>query len=248
MRGSIEPNAALTVRGLQKRFGGIAAVDGCDLDVCPAEIVGLVGPNGSGKSTIFNLITGVLRPDAGSVLYRGVDLLRHRPHEIARLGVARTFQEAKIFRELTLEENLAVAARGAGLAQWRESGLDLLARMEISHLADQPGDALSIGQQRLLEIAMRLLVDPPLMLLDEPLAGVHPVTRGRIAEIIRAQRDRGRSILLIEHDIRFVMDICDRVLVMDHGVKIAEGPPSLVRSDPKVVSALLGSSRRKGAG
>jgi neutral amino acid transport system ATP-binding protein len=192
---------------------------------------------------VFNLITGAIRPNAGQIDYDGRSLLGLRLHEVARRGIGRTFQAVKIFRELSVWENLSLSALGRGQVHWEDRGRALLVDMGLSHLTDQPGETLSIGQQRLLELAMQLLVSPDLLLLDEPLAGVHPVVRDRIAEIIRGERRLGKAILLIEHDMRFVMDLCDRVIVLDHGETIADGPPSLVRQDPAVIAALLGSSK-----
>jgi len=231
----------LAVRGLSKRFGGLAAVQGCTFEVEPGQVVGLIGPNGSGKSTVFNLITGVIAPDAGTVEYDGRSLIGLALHHVAGRGIGRTFQEVKIFRELPIWQNLAIAALGRKQAHWEPRGVALLAEMGLGHLRDELGENLSIGQQRLLELTMQLLVQPDLLLLDEPLAGVHPVVRNRIAAIVRQQRSEGRAILLIEHDMRFVMELCDRLVVMDHGEKIADGPPAAVRADPLVIAALLGS-------
>jgi ABC-type branched-subunit amino acid transport system ATPase component len=224
---------ALVVRGLCKRFGGLAAVQDCAFEVAPGQVVGLIGPNGSGKSTVFNLITGVIAPDAGAIEYDGRSLIGLALHRVAGRGIGRTFQEVKIFRELPVWQNLAISALGRRLAGWQDRGAALLADMGLDHLRDELGENLSIGQQRLLELTMQLLVQPDLLLLDEPLAGVHPVVRNRIAGIIRAQRAAGRAILLIEHDMRFVMELCDRLVVMDHGEKIADGPPGVVRADPR---------------
>lgn len=233
----------LVVRELSKRFDGVLAVNRCSFEVEAGKVVGLIGPNGSGKSTVFNLITNMIEADAGTVEYEGGSLLGRKLHEIARLGIGRTFQEVKIFRELTVWENLAIAALGRSIDDWQVGGRALLEEMGLGHLLDETGENLSIGQQRLLELSMQLLVMPDLLLLDEPLAGIHPVVRKRIAEIVRAQRATGKAILLIEHDLRFVMDLCDRVIVLDHGEKIADGPPEAVRHDASVITALLGSRR-----
>lgn len=236
----------LEVRGLTKRFGGLLAVNGCSFEVEAGSVVGLIGPNGSGKSTVFNLITNLLHADGGEVLHDGVPIGGLSLHKVARRGIGRTFQEVKIFRELDVWENLGLAALGRGLTDWQDRATSLMADFKFGHLKHETGENLSIGQQRLLEVAMQLLVQPGLLLLDEPLAGVHPVVRDTIADIIRDQRRQGRAILLIEHDMRFVMELSDRVVVMDHGEKIADGPPSEIRANEQVIEALLGASHRPG--
>jgi len=237
----------LRVSGLCKRFGGLTAVSDCSFDVFAGDIVGLVGPNGSGKSTVFNLITNILPADSGTVQHRNADITNLKVHKIARRGVGRTFQEVKIFRELTPWDNMTIVAQGRHLKNWQPLAKHLIAEMGFAHLVYDIAGNLSIGQQRLLELAMQLLIEPSLLLLDEPLAGVHPVVSNRIAEIVRALREKGCAILLIEHDMRFIMKLCDRVVVMDHGEKIAEGSPQLIRENERVVNALLGGYREHAA-
>jgi ABC-type branched-subunit amino acid transport system ATPase component len=234
------PRPRLLVQGLTKSFGGLRAVSDCSFAVAPGSVVGLIGPNGSGKTTVFNLITNLLRPDAGAVFLDGARIDGKKTHEIARLGIGRTFQAVKIFRELSVWDNLGIAAMGRARTGWEPIAENWLARLGLDHLRDDPGESLSVGQQRLLELTMNLVVDPPFLMLDEPLAGVHPVIRRRIADTIRALREAGRTFLVIEHDMAFVMDLCDVIVVMDHGVKIAEGPPEAIRRDGRVIDALLG--------
>ena len=236
----------LALAGLGKRFGGLRAVSGCSFEIAPGSVVGLIGPNGSGKSTIFNLVTGLLRPDEGAIRLDGERIDGLATHEIARRGVGRTFQSVKIFRDLPVRENLAIAAMGRRLRGWEPRGREWLERLGLARLADAPAGRLSIGQQRLLELAMNLVIDPEFLLLDEPLAGVHPVVRRQIGETLAEMRGRGRTLLIIEHHMPFVMGLCDKIVVMDHGEKIAEGPPDAIRADPRVIAALLGRAERGG--
>ncbi|PYM72316.1 MAG: hypothetical protein DME10_13145 [Candidatus Rokuibacteriota bacterium] len=166
-----------------------------------------------------------------------------KTYEIARRGIGRTFQSVKIFRELSVWDNLSIAAMGRERVGWEPAATAWLERLGLDHLREDPGESLSVGQQRLLELAMNLVVDPPFLMLDEPLAGVHPVVRQRIADTIRALRREGRTFLVIEHDMAFVMELCDKLVVMDHGLKIAEGAPETIRRDPAVIDALLGRRR-----
>ena len=244
MGKEVAPPPKLALAGLSKWFGGLRAVSACSFDIAPGTVVGLIGPNGSGKSTIFNLVTGLLRPDEGAILYDGERIDGLATHEIARRGVGRTFQSVKIFRALPVRENLAIAAMGRRLRGWEPRAQEWLARMGLTHLVDAPAGSLSIGQQRLLELTMNLVIEPDFLLLDEPLAGVHPVIRRQIADTLRDLRARGRTLLIIEHHMPFVMGLCDKIVVMDHGEKIAEGPPAAVRADARVIAALLGRAER----
>ena len=237
-----QPKFALA--GVSKWFGGLRAVGDCSFEIARGTVVGLIGPNGSGKSTIFNLVTGLLRPDEGEILYDGERIDGLATHQIARRGVGRTFQSVKLFHDLPVRENLAIAAMGRGLHGWEPRGDEWLGRLGLTHLIDAPAGSLSIGQQRLLELAMNLVVDPEFLLLDEPIAGVHPVIRRQIAETLSDLRARGRTLLVIEHHMPFVMGLCDKIVVMDHGMKIAEGTPEAIRADPRVIAALLGHAER----
>ena len=249
--------ALLEIRRLVKRFIGVTAVDQVDLTVEPGELVSLIGPNGSGKTTIFNCVTGYLGADGGRVLFRGRDLTNAAPHRVARLGVARTFQQVSVFPRLSALENLLVflqqhqeeslVARLLRTPRVRrlevnaiERARGLLELVGLAHRADAAAGGLSYGQRKLLAFAAALMSDPELLLLDEPAAAVNPTMINQMKQHILALHRQGKTVLLVEHNMEVVMDISQRIVVLDHGQKIAEGPPEAIRRDPRVIEAYFG--------
>ncbi len=234
----------LDVRGLRKAFGGVQAVDGCTFAVPRGRISGLIGPNGSGKTTTFNLLTGVVTADAGAVLYRGEDISRLKPFQIFRRGITRTFQITRIFREMTVFENLlSVTTLGVPDRVARARAEELIAFVNLGHLRGEYGGRLSYGQQKLLEFARALMTDPDLILLDEPAAGVNRTLLQSLIDRIHALQEQGKTVLIVEHDMNVIMNHCERVFVMDAGVKIAEGPPAEIQRDERVIDAYFGRRR-----
>ena len=249
--------ALLEVQGLVKHFLGVTAVGGVDLAVEPGELVSLIGPNGSGKTTLFNCVTGYLAADGGRILFRGRDLTGAPPHRVARLGVARTFQQVSVFPRLSALENLLVFLQQhqeehlvARLLRTRrlrrleaeavERARRLLDLVGLAAKADAAAGSLSYGQRKLLAFAGALMPDPDLLLLDEPAAAVNPTMINQMKDHILALHRQGKTVLLVEHNMDVVMDISQRVVVLDHGQKIAEGSPAAIRRDPRVVEAYFG--------
>jgi len=238
----------LEVDRLDRRFGGVVAVNDCSFAVAPGTITGLIGPNGSGKTTLFNLVTGYLRADRGTIAFDGIRVRRPEPGGLARRGLIRTFQQARVFPQLTLVENLALAAprpwwglvRTGVSAAERERAEELLDDFGLVGHADVPASELSYGQQKLLEFAATLMSKPKLVLLDEPTAGVNPVVVERIAGHIRRLHAQGLTFLVVEHDMNVVMSLCDPVIVLDRGAPIAEGAPDEIQRNPAVLDAYLG--------
>jgi branched-chain amino acid transport system ATP-binding protein len=247
------PPPILQARGLGKQFRGFRAVDGVDLDIAPDSVHALVGPNGAGKSTLFNLLTGFLRPSAGRITLDGTDVTGLPPERVARLGVARSFQITTLFPQVTAREHvqLALQARtGLGwrfwrserqLGRFRERAMELLDDVGLTDAAEVPAAALAYGRKRALELAVALALDPRVLLLDEPTAGMGAEDIDRTIALIRRVRP-GRTVVLVEHNMSVVRNLADRVTVLQRGTVLVEGGYAEVRADPRVITAYLGES------
>ena len=237
--------ATLRTEGLTKRFGGLTALDDVDLAVEQGEIVGLIGPNGSGKTTLFNCVTGAYPPDAGEVYLRGERITDWDEHRIAREGLVRMFQQTRVYGGMTVRKNLLVSARGESLlrtpgGETEARADELLEYIGLEGVAGVQAGRLSFGQQKLVEFAMALIADPDVLLMDEPAGGINPSMIERLLDYIRDVNDDDVTIFLIEHDMDFVMEIADRIYVLAHGEKIAEGTPDEIQTDQRVLDAYLG--------
>ncbi|HET7398420.1 MAG TPA: ABC transporter ATP-binding protein [Intrasporangium sp.] len=252
-----EGEKLLEVDDVTLRFGGVVALDSVSFEIRKGEILGLIGPNGAGKTTCFNVMTGVYQPTSGQVRFKGADLGRRKKYAITKLGIARTFQNIRLFANMTALENVMVGvdahhSTGVGSAMFRlpkhrreeAQGLaratELLEFMGLTGKADELARNLPYGDQRRLEIARALATSPQLVCLDEPAAGFNPAEKARLMDLIRLIRDQGYTVLLIEHDMRLVMGVTDRIVVLEFGRKIAEGSPAEIRDNPAVIAAYLG--------
>ncbi|MDB5742442.1 MAG: transporter ATP-binding protein [Polaromonas sp.] len=250
----------LTARGLTRRFGGLVAVNNVDLDVMPGEILGLIGSNGAGKTTLFNLLCGSMPPTSGEVLFEGQNCTGWPAHQMARLGALRTFQITSVFPEETVANNIRIASFRTRKSGWLDSLLysarfrrdeaDLNGRVDqilgfvgLAGRREHLARILPYGEQRKLEVAIAMAGQPRLLMLDEPAAGMNPDEGARLVDMIRRIRDSGVTVVLVEHHMRVVASVCDRIAVLDHGVKIAQGTPTQVLNDPEVIRIYLGREK-----
>lgn len=238
----------LATEGIVKRFGGLTALDQVSFEIETGELVGLIGPNGSGKTTFLNVLSGFYRPEQGSAWFEGRSIVGREPSALAAVGIARSFQVTKIFRRISALENLLVP----GLTNWSatpreaaEKAGAILDGLELGRLAQEPAANLSGGQAKLLEFGRIMMLDPKLVLLDEPFGGVHPTLKRLMHDTIREWNARGTSIILISHDMGSIFDLCRRIVAMQNGRIIASGPPEAVRKDPAVLQAYLGTQSTK---
>ena len=259
-----DADIVLSIENVAVRFGGLLAISDMTFSVREGQIVGLIGPNGAGKTTAFNVITGFLRQANGEVLYRSTSLRGLKPHEIAKLGLVRTFQRTSVFQERSVFHNVLTALHCQGRSRlWdillrtpreaaseralAEQASNILRFVGLTHRTDEPAGALPYGEQRLVGVALALAVKPSMLLLDEPVSGMNPAETERFIGLVEKIRDSGVTILLVEHDMKMVMGVCDNIVVLNYGRIIAEGPPAEIQKNPEVIRAYLGEGKKKRA-
>jgi branched-chain amino acid transport system ATP-binding protein len=251
--------ALLEIRNLSKNFGGLAALNKLDLDVCDAEILGLIGPNGAGKTTLFNVISGFIQPTHGKIMFRDQDIIGLKAHKIAQMGIGRTFQASTLFMEQSLLENIYAGFHMSyKVGAWkaflhtgsatdeekiiRQKAAEITEFIGLYHSKDELAKNLPHGYQRLLQLGIALATYPKLLLLDEPVTGMNPEETSRVVSLIRKIRDDGVTIMVVEHDMHAVMNLCDRIVALGHGRKLAEGLPEEIRRNEEVIDAYLGTA------
>jgi branched-chain amino acid transport system ATP-binding protein len=261
---SSHPDMVLSVNRVAVRFGGLLAISDMTFCVRQGQIVGLIGPNGAGKTTAFNVITGFLPQTSGDVVYRSIHLTGLKPHQIAKLGLVRTFQRTSVFQQLSVINNILTALHNQGRTNlWdtlvrtpreissevklSEAAMDVLQFVGLEHRAHERAAALPYGEQRLLGLALALAVKPSMLLLDEPVSGMNPAETGRFVRLVEKIRASGVTILIVEHDMKMVMGVCDHIVVLNYGRIIAEGSPGEIQNDPEVIRAYLGQGRKQRA-
>lgn len=243
----------LNVKNISKKYGGVEAVNDCSFDIASGKITALIGPNGSGKSTIFNLICGIDKPDMGEIFFKNINLDKLNIEQISNLGISRLFQQSRLFRNLTVRENLLVSVNNQDSKFWynifqpiklipeKELAINnILKKIDMDHMARHFTSKLSFGQKRLVEIGRALLNPHQLLILDEPVAGVTPRLRDKVAELMKHEKEIGNTVFFIEHDMSFTLGIADEIIVIDAGGIIAKGTPSEIKNNPKVLEAYLG--------
>lgn len=257
-----QPETVLSIDRVAVHFGGLVAISDMTFDVRSGEIVGLIGPNGAGKTTAFNVVTGFLRPTSGEVRYRSTPLNGLKPHEIAKLGLVRTFQRTSVFQERNVFQNVLTGLHGRGRSNlWdtllgtpreksserelKDEANEILRFVGLEQRAHEPAGTLPYGEQRLIGVALALAAKPLMLLLDEPVSGMNPSETARFVKLVEKIRDSGVTILLVEHDMPMVMKVCDRIVVLNYGRIIAEGTPAEIQNNPEVIRAYLGQGKRR---